>query len=92
MANVSIPAPLRKLTGGATSASVPGDTLAEVIDRLDELHPGIKDRLIDDGRVRRGFAVFVDGNMPTTGLRTKLTPESEVYFAPAIAGGAPGDG
>ena len=91
MANVSIPAPLRKLTGGATTVSVPGDTLGEVIDHLDELHPGLKARLVDNGKVQRGFAVFVDNHMPTTGLRTKLTPESEVYFAPAIAGGASGD-
>jgi molybdopterin converting factor small subunit len=87
MATVAIPAPLRKLTAGATTVSVPGDTLGEVIDRLDELHPGIKERLVDEGKVRRGFAVFIDNQMPTTGLRTRLSPEAEVYFAPAIAGG-----
>jgi hypothetical protein len=58
-----------------------------VIDGLDALHPGLKERLVDDGKVRRGFAVFVDNQMPTTGLRTRLGPEAEVYFAPAIAGG-----
>jgi len=87
MATVAIPAPLRKFTGGATTVSVPGDTLGEVIDRLDELHPGIKERLVDEGKVRRGFAVFVDNQMPTTGLRTRVGPAAEVYFAPAIAGG-----
>ena len=87
MANVSIPAPLRKLTGGATSVTVPGETLGDAIDRLEELHPGLKERLVDDGKIRRGFAVFIDNEMPRTGLRTKLKPDSEVYFAPAIAGG-----
>lgn len=87
MATVAIPAPLRKLTGGATTVSVPGDTLGAVIDGLDALHPGIKERLVDDGKVRRGFAVFVDNQMPTTGLRTRVGPDAEVYFAPAIAGG-----
>jgi len=33
------------------------------------------------------MAVFVDGATPTTGLRTKLSPDAEIYFAPAIAGG-----
>ncbi|MGV3724514.1 MAG: MoaD/ThiS family protein [Actinomycetota bacterium] len=87
MANVAIPAPLRQLTGGATSVSVPGETLGEVVERLDELHPGIGARLVQNGKIRGGFAVFVDDQLPTTGLRTKLRPDSEVYFAPAIAGG-----
>jgi len=34
-----------------------------------------------------GMAVIVDGATPTTGLRTKLSPDAEIYFAPAIAGG-----
>ena len=87
MANVAIPAPLRQLTGGATSVTVPGDTLGEVVERLDELHPGIAARLVQNGKIRGGFAVFVDDQLPTTGLRTKLGPDAEVYFAPAIAGG-----
>lgn len=86
MANVAIPAPLRQLTGGATSVTVPGETLGEVVERLDALHPGIAARLVQNGKIR-GFAVFVDDQLPTTGLRTKLGPDSEVYFAPAIAGG-----
>ena len=44
---------------------------------------------VGDGRTHRlsGMAVFVDGAVPTTGLRTKLSPNAEIYFAPAIAGG-----
>jgi molybdopterin synthase sulfur carrier subunit len=87
LANVAIPAPLRQLTGGATKVSVPGETLGEVIQHLDELHPGIGERLVQNGKVRAGYAVFVDDQLPTTGLRTRLSPDAEVYFAPAIAGG-----
>jgi len=84
---VYIPAPLRTLTGGETKVTVEGGTLSEVLDRLDELYPGLKNRLVDGERMASGMAVFVDGATPTTGLRTKLSPDAEIYFAPAIAGG-----
>ena len=42
---------------------------------------------VEDDRLRGGLALFVDGDMPRTGLSTPLKPESEVYLAPAVAGG-----
>jgi molybdopterin synthase sulfur carrier subunit len=88
MAQVHIPAALRGLSDGATSVSVPGETLREVLDRLDELHPGLKERLVSGERMAPGLAVFVDGASPAAGLRTRLAPDAEIYFAPAIAGGS----
>ena len=87
MALVHIPAPLRALTGDATSVTVAGETLREVLDRLDEQYPGLKDRLVQGDRLAPGLAVFVDGTVATAGLRTHLSPNAEIYFAPAIAGG-----
>jgi sulfur-carrier protein len=87
MAEVHIPAALRALTGGESNVSVPGETLREVLDRLDEQFPGLKARLVVGERMAPGLAVFVDGAVPAAGLRTKLSPDAEVYFAPAIAGG-----
>jgi sulfur-carrier protein len=87
MATFYIPAAMRKLTGGATTASVPGETLAEALDALDAAHPGLKERMLQDGKLRPGMAVFVDGEIASAGLRARLKPDSEVHFAPAIAGG-----
>jgi molybdopterin synthase sulfur carrier subunit len=87
MATFYIPAAMRKLTGGATTASAPGETLAEAIDVLDAAYPGLKERMLQDGRLRPGLAVFVDGEIPAAGLKARLKPDSEVHFAPAIAGG-----
>jgi sulfur-carrier protein len=87
MAEVHIPAPLRTFTGGDTTVAIPGETLREVLDRLDEAYPGIKERLVQGDRMAPGMAVFVDGATPAAGLRAKLSPEAEIYFAPAIAGG-----
>jgi molybdopterin synthase sulfur carrier subunit len=87
MAEVHIPAPLRSLVGGEAKVTIPGETLREVLDRLDEAYPGIKSRLVSGERPAPGLAIFVDGAMPAAGLRTKLSPNAEIYFAPAIAGG-----
>jgi hypothetical protein len=87
MAIVHIPAALRTLTGGEVRVSVPGETLREVLDRLDGAHPGIKARLVAGERMAPGMAVFVDGAIPPAGLRARLSPDAEIHFAPAIAGG-----
>jgi sulfur-carrier protein len=90
MATVHIPAAMRSLTGGETTVTVPGETLREVLDRLDEAYPGLKARLVQGDRMAPGMAVFVDGAIPAAGLRARLSPNAEIYFAPAIAGGSPG--
>jgi molybdopterin converting factor small subunit len=89
MPNVHIPAAMRSLTGGQAQVVVPGQTLAEVIDRLEEQYPGIKSRMIEGGKLRRGLAAFVNDQSPNAGLQTAVGPEDEIYFAPAIAGGGP---
>ena len=92
MPNVHIPAAMRALTGGASQVSVEGTTLAEVIDRLEEQHPGLKARLAEGGKLRRGLAAFVNDQSLNAGLQTKVAPEDDVYFAPQVAGGSQGTG
>lgn len=89
MPNVHIPAAMRSLTGGETEVVVPGKTLGEVIDALEERYPGMKGRMTEGGKLRRGLAAFVNDQSPNAGLQTAVGPDDEVYFAPAIAGGAP---
>ena len=61
-------------------------TVAEAIDRLDEIAPGIRNRLIDAGpAIRRHINVYVDGNPAT--LSTPLTPSSIIHVIPAVSGG-----
>ena len=60
--------------------------MAEAIDRLDEVAPGIRNRLIDAGpTIRRHINVFVDG-VPAS-LATPLAPESVIHVIPAVSGG-----
>jgi sulfur-carrier protein len=87
MAIVHIPAAMRPVTGDQSTVTVPGETLGKVIEGLEAVFPGIKARLVEGEKLRSGMAVFVDGTMASTSLRTRLSEDSEVYFAPAIAGG-----
>lgn len=88
MATIWIPSLLRNLTGGVSEVNVPGETVREIIDRLEEQYPGIKDRLCDEERIRPNIAVVVDGIRCRQGLRQRVDETSEVHFVPAISGGA----
>jgi molybdopterin synthase sulfur carrier subunit len=61
-------------------------TVGEVIDRLDERWPGMRDRLCDAGpTIREHINVFVDGERAR--LDTPVTPGSTVHVIPAVSGG-----
>jgi sulfur-carrier protein len=84
---VHIPGLLLSLTGGDQKAELTGSTVAELIGELDLRYPGIKNRLVDGDRLRAGLCVFVDGSMRREGLHCEVSPQSDVHFIPAIAGG-----
>jgi sulfur-carrier protein len=74
-----IPAAPRRCEVEATS-------VAEAIDRLDEVAPGIRNRLVDAGpTIRRHINVFVDG-VPAS-LATPVGPDSVLHVIPAVSGG-----
>jgi len=87
MATVWIPSLMRDLTDGATTVTVGGATVAQVVDGLEERFPGIKDRLCDGSALRPGIAAVVDGVVARLGLLQTVRADSEVHFLPAIAGG-----
>ena len=84
---VGIPSLLRELTGGQSSIIVEGVNVREVIENLERLHPGIKDRLCDGDRLRPSISLVVDGATSTLKLRHRLNESSEVHFVVAISGG-----
>jgi molybdopterin converting factor small subunit len=90
MVTVRIPTPLRTLTAGEEQVQASGATLREVIDALEQKHPGIKDRLLDDKGVRRFVNIYVGDEDARflDGLETKLASGTEISIVPAIAGGA----
>jgi molybdopterin converting factor small subunit len=88
---VRVPTILRSLTGGASEVSVDGAaTLAEVLDKLDAEHPGIRGRVLDDaGKLRRFVNVYVgeEDVRFEKGLETPTPDGTTVSIIPAVAGG-----
>ena len=87
MATVWIPSLLRDLTHGQETVTVPGATVRQVINALENLYPGVKARLCDGEGLRRGIAVAVGTEVSRLGLRQPVAPNSEVHFLPAVSGG-----
>ena len=86
---VRIPTILRTYTGGEKAVTGEGSTLSEVIEHLESNHPGIKERLIDDGDLRRFVNVYVNDEDVrfTGGLDTSVSDGDQVVVLPAVAGG-----
>jgi molybdopterin converting factor small subunit len=86
---VRIPTILRTYTGGAKAVDGSGGTLAEVIDDVDSSHPGIKDRLVDSGDLRRFVNVYLNDEDVRFlgGLTTEVSDGDVIVVLPAVAGG-----
>lgn len=78
------------MSGGASQVQVEGATLIEVIDNLEAVHAGFRDRLLDDdGALRKFVNVFVadDDVRYLDGLNTVVPAGETVSIIPAVAGG-----
>ena len=84
---VFIPPLLRGLTAGNDRVSVRGSTLRQIVNNLEMIYPGLKERLLDGDDLSAGIAVSVDGEFTRLGLLQPIAPDSEVHFLPAISGG-----
>jgi molybdopterin synthase sulfur carrier subunit len=87
MPTVIVPALLRKLTDGRERVAVRGATVRQVVEDLERQFPGIKNHLVEEGDLKSGIAVSIDGEMGIGGLLDPVKETSEVYFLPAIGGG-----
>ncbi len=86
---VSIPTQLRAVTGGEPEAEVAGGTVGEVLDELFERYADLRDRICEDGGLRRFVNVYVGGEdiRFLSGLETEVADGDEVKILPAVAGG-----
>ena len=90
MVTVFVPTMLQPLTGGVKQVEVDASNVRQLVDQLDGLYPGMKDRLGDEGQIRSNLAVSIDGEIARFGLMDRLKQNSEVHFVPAIGGGTSG--
>jgi sulfur-carrier protein len=86
---VRIPTILRTYTDGEKSVAGEGANLSALIDDLESSHPGIKERLIDNGDLRRFVNVYVNDEDVRFigGLEAALSDGDQVVVLPAVAGG-----
>ena len=92
---VRIPTILRTYTGGEKAVQVNSTgegatSLSALIDDLEANHAGIKDRLIDNGDLRRFVNVYINDEDVRFigGLEAELKDGDAVVILPAVAGGA----
>jgi sulfur-carrier protein len=86
---VRIPTILRTYTGGAKSVDASGGSLSALIDDLESNHPGIKERLLEDGDLRRFVNIYVNDEDVRFlgGLEAPVGEGDQVVVLPAVAGG-----
>ena len=86
---VRIPTILRNYTGGEKAVNADGASLSALIDDLEVNHPGIRERLIENGDLRRFVNVYVNDEDVRFigGLEADLSDGDQVVVLPAVAGG-----
>jgi len=87
LAKIFIPTMLQSLTAGVKQVDLDARNVRQIIERLEELYPGMKDRLVEDGEIRPNLAIAIDGDVAIMGMLEKVEGNSEVHFVPAIGGG-----
>lgn len=80
---------MRTFTNNAKSVTAQGANLQEVIADLETQFPGISDRLIEDGSLRRFVNIYInDEDVRFTGsLAAVVSPGDAITVLPAVAGG-----
>jgi len=78
---------LQPLAHGAKEVTIEAKNVRQVVAGLESLFPGMKERLVENGRMRPNLVVAVDGETSRMGLLEKVNEDSEVHFIPAIGGG-----
>jgi sulfur-carrier protein len=72
--------------GSRRSVEMAVATVDEMMDELDRLWPGMRDRLCDSTpAIRKHINVFIDGERAR--LETAIEPGAEVFVLTAISGG-----
>ena len=89
---VHIPGPLQKLTNGQEAVEVEIADVASIedlINGLENLHPGMKNKLVEDGKIRGYVSIFVNDEdiRFIQGKGTLVKEGDSVRIVPSIAGG-----
>ena len=86
---VKLPTQLRDAVGGAASIEVEGATVGEALESVFTSHGELRDRLYQNGDLRRFVNVYLAGEdiRFLDGLATAVPDGAELTILPAVAGG-----
>ena len=86
---VKIPAQLRALTGNESETEVQAGSVREALDAVYARYEGLRDRITENGELRRFVNVYVGGEDIRfgQGLDTPVGDGDEITILPAVAGG-----
>ena len=86
---VKIPTQLCVTTGGQAEVEVEGSNVGEALDAVFDAHGDLRERITEDGTLRRFVNVYVSGEdiRFQQGLETAIKEGDEVTILPAVAGG-----
>ena len=89
MISVEVPTILRTYTNDERVVNAEGANLAEVVESLESRFPGIAQRLIEDGQLRRFVNVYINDEDVRfiDGLASPVQDDDTVTILPAVAGG-----
>ena len=88
MALVHIPAHMQHATNGEVSIEIPGEKLGQVIDLLIQKNPQLGEEILINGSIRSDLAIAIDSEITENGLLEKVGENSQIFFIPALGGGA----
>jgi molybdopterin converting factor small subunit len=72
---------LKSFTGGKDSVDIEASNVRELLTGLGEAYPGLKPQ------IDRGLSVSIDGKIYRDAWFQPISPNSEVYLLPRLAGG-----
>lgn len=86
---VKLPTQLRDTVGGVAAVQAEGGTVGEALESVFASHGELRDRLYQNGDLRRFVNVYLGGEdiRFLDGLDTTLPDGSELTILPAVAGG-----
>ena len=87
---VRIPTVFRKFTDGEASVELAPGTVGDLVDQLEQRHPGIKEQLLTaEGQLHRFVNVYVNDEDARylEKLDTKVSDGDTVSLLPSVAGG-----
>lgn len=89
MAVVRLSTPLRKFSDGKPEIRSEGNTLREVLLKIDSNNPGFIEKVLEDGEIKRFINIYANNEDVRLGkgLDTELGESDVVSILPAVSGG-----